>query len=101
MIIHEDWQKDILNRWVQSSGHDMLTFFLYLLEPKMRRVGGIPYLVDEHDATIWSVPTANAEIAAQYLQETYTELNKELGAPVKFTGDVKIANNLAQIKCEG
>jgi len=99
MVVHYSYSKDILNRYIQSTAHDLLTFYIRLLNPEMRRIGGWPFFVDTHDDTQWSIPADAGEEAARIMHATFDKLNEQLDAPVLFKGDVKIADNLAQIKC--
>ena len=91
--------KDILNRNIQSSGHDFLMVYIQFL---YRRIGHLatPWLVDEHDATIWETKKENAEFVAKQFELAFDDLNEVLGFDIKFNGDTKISTNLAELKCK-
>jgi DNA polymerase I-like protein with 3'-5' exonuclease and polymerase domains len=101
LAIHPDYTKDIVNRFVQSTGHDILMHYVYLLNNR-RKVEGLkmrPWFVDEHDATIAEVADDQAEYVAQVFKETFDELNEKLQWGVKFVGKIRIGKSLA-IKCD-
>jgi len=99
--IANKYTRDIVNRFVQSTGHDILIYYLRLLNERRtrERLPMRPWLVDEHDATIWEVPDRHAEAIKQVFLDTYEELNDVLQWGIKFTGKVKIGKNLG-IKCD-
>lgn len=100
--LSEKYSRDIVNRYIQSTGHDLLMFYLRLLRQNFRKkkVAAVPWLVDEHDATVWQVPEDQGQQAVEILDLTFVEMNSILQFPVTFTGDTKIAYNLADIKVE-
>jgi hypothetical protein len=99
MCVDADKLKDIVNRNIQSSGHDFLMLYLQFLR---RRIQGkaVPWLADEHDATIWEVPDAHVPYVKTMFELAFDDLNEALGFDIKFSGDTKSALNLAELKCE-
>ncbi len=97
MPVAHDQKHNMVNRFVQSTAHDILLFFLLLINRARvaRKVPMRPYLVDEHDATIWEAPTEHALAAKAILEDSLVELNSILGWSVKFKGQVSIGTNLS------
>ena len=85
--------KDIGNRFIQTTGHDVLLQYLAYVNqmriPEMR-----PYHVDNHDATIWQVREDRADAGKQVLEEAYVRLNDTLQWTVKISGAVEIGDNM-------
>lgn len=104
ICVAEDKLKDAVNRYCQSSGHDILLKFLCYLERfrQERSITMYPWIVDYHDETIWEVPNDQVEAAKQAFEDALVALNKELSVvltvPVK--GSVEVAQSLAEIKCK-
>lgn len=101
IMIANDYSKDIVNRFVQSTGHDILMYYILLLNraKDLHKIPMRPWMVDEHDATIWEVPDFAVERARQLLLDTYDELNNILQWGIKFKGKVAVGKSLA-IKCD-
>lgn len=99
ICVDVDKLKDIVNRNIQSSGHDYLMLYLQFLH---RRIKGkaTPWLVDEHDATIWEVEDKNVDYVKMMFELAFDDLNEVLGFDIKFSGDTKVASNLAELKVE-
>jgi DNA polymerase I-like protein with 3'-5' exonuclease and polymerase domains len=94
--------KDAVNRYCQSTGHDLLMMYI-------TRVGQLrdhyqaemyPWLVDFHDETIWEVPEGKVDVAKMILEESLVWLNKHRQTDIPVKGDVQIADTLADIKIE-
>jgi DNA polymerase I-like protein with 3'-5' exonuclease and polymerase domains len=101
LAIHPDYTKDIVNRFVQSTGHDILMRYVYLLD-KRRKVENLPmrpWFIDEHDACVVEVQNAAVKRVMQVFKEVYDELNAELDWGVKFSGKIRSGQSLA-IKCD-
>lgn len=98
LAVAPDKVKDLGNRFVQSTGHDVLMQMLvYINELRQeRQVPMRPYNVDIHDATIWQVPENYAQQAADIIRESYVRLNDALRWTVSIEGDVAIGNNLGE-----
>jgi DNA polymerase I-like protein with 3'-5' exonuclease and polymerase domains len=96
--------KDLVNRFCQSSGHDLLLKFLCHVNQLRREldVPMVPWILDFHDETIWEVPEAAVSEAAGVLREALARLNAELAGfiDIPITGGVEIVDTLAEIKCE-
>lgn len=101
--IWEERQKDIVNRVVQSTGHDVLVFWVNILERQFKAVG-IDYrwvFADFHDQAIVEVPREQAEATATIMGgSSMNELNGMLQGKIPLTGDAQIVENLAEAKIE-
>ena len=94
--------KDIVNRFVQSTGHDILMHYLLLLN-NVRHEEGLssfrPWFPDEHDATIWQAADHEVPAAQDAFKEALRRLNHVLvnedGWDITFSGDIKTGNNMA------
>jgi DNA polymerase I-like protein with 3'-5' exonuclease and polymerase domains len=102
LAIPERLKKDIVNRIIQSSAHDVLQVYLYYVD-KLRTERGVPmvpWIVDFHDQTIFEVPEERAAEAAAILTDAVALVNQEFGFYVPMSGEAQIVNNLADIKTE-
>jgi hypothetical protein len=101
--VDEDSLKDLVNRFVQSTGHDLLLYYLDLLIENLQEndIPWQPYIVDLHDEVILQVPENQAEVTAQVLSGTMDQLNEVLKWDVKFSGTPTVGRNLAEIKLAG
>lgn len=88
-----DKVKDLGNRFVQSTGHDVLLQYLLILN-RTRIAEMRPYNVDIHDATIWQVREDKVEGAVRVFENAYAELNRLLNWDVQIQGAVEVGNNL-------
>jgi hypothetical protein len=98
----EDKLKDLLSRFCQSTGHDLLQRLLryFQEERKRRRLRVWPWIPDYHDETIWEALKTDTEEALSVLSACLERLNNELGWEIKIRGTPQVARNLAEIKCE-
>lgn len=100
LCVAEGLLKDIVNRHTQTSGHDILQLYIWNIQ-RLRKERGVemyPWLVDNHDESIWEAPEAQAEAARQILIDALAATNAELGMSVKIKGDPMITDSLADIK---
>lgn len=100
MAVPERYNKDILNRFVQSTGHDILTMYIRILCDKVA-AAGIPYkpiIIDFHDATTIEVPEEHGERTLQIFNEAMAELNSTLQGTIKLKGVPVIGRTLAEVK---
>lgn len=93
-------QRDILNTFCQSTGHDLLQTFLYYLRKARDKdaINMVPWIVDVHDASIWMCPEEEAPRAKAAFEQAYAELNKEIGGDVPIIGDVEYGRCFADFK---
>jgi DNA polymerase I-like protein with 3'-5' exonuclease and polymerase domains len=92
--------KDLPNRFVQSSAHDVLV--LWVLEIyrlcKERAIGIKPILLDCHDSTSNQVPEHQAEALEGVYKEALTNINTELGLSVTIKMEMKRFKDLGGLK---
>lgn len=102
IVVDYKFKKDILNRFVQSTGHDVLMTFLLILN-RLRLKANInmrPWIADFHDETIWIVSNEYVQPAIDLFNQALDELNQQLCWSVQMTGEVKAGKTLADFKCE-
>lgn len=92
--------KDIVNRFCQTSGHQILQLWIYHIDRLRteRKVEMYPWFVDQHDETIWEAPDAHVAAAEQILKDALDAANAELDMGIKIKAPPMIASNLAEIK---
>lgn len=101
--VDENYKKDIVNRVVQSTGHDLLLSYIqYVVELlKFYNIEWYPVIMDFHDESIIEVRNQDVEKVKHIMEkEAYDLLNQELGWKVKLKGSATVAYNLAGIKIE-
>lgn len=100
LAIADDKVKDIVNTFVQSTGHDCLLTLVWYID-RLRRERGVrmwPWLVDFHDQTTWEVAAADVDAARQVFADAYQQLNAELAADIPLTGGIDVGTNLWEFK---
>jgi len=92
--------KDLVNRVVQSTGHDCLMLFIYYLNQLriQQRVGMWPIIVDFHDESLWECKVEDKDKVVELFKKAYELTNKELDGIIVLDGDVKVANDLWECK---
>lgn len=102
--VADGYERDIVNRVVQSTAHDCLVLFLAIVA-KYLDAAGIewhPWIWDWHDEGMIEVPEAQAEQAARIIDgSALAALNEKLGGLIPLAGNSEIVGNLAAIKCTG
>jgi hypothetical protein len=85
------YSNDILNRFVQSTGHDITIRYVYLLTREIlkRKLPARPFIPDLHDATLWSIRNDLVPDLTECYNEAYRLLNEELQWDIAITGDIK------------
>ena len=100
----KEYEKDIVNRVVQSTGHDVHMIYMKIVDDLLTEAGlkvtGIVW--DFHDESIVECDNKDADAVAEIMGETaYGILNKEyLGGSIPLKGGAEIVNNMADVKCE-
>lgn len=100
MAVAEDYSKDILNRFIQSTGHDILVKYIriYTDELTRRQIPWRPVIVDWHDATTVEVPTECREAVVDVFNWAMGELNLKLGGTIQLSGKPTWGTTLADVK---
>ena len=94
--------KDLPNRFIQSSAHDVLV--LWVLEIyglcKERGIGIKPILLDCHDSTSNQVPTKDISATKAIYQEALDNVNRRLDLCVTVKAEIKTFQTLAGLKAQ-
>lgn len=101
--VAEEYKKDIVNRVVQSTGHDILVKYIRILSTTLdeRNIPWQPIVIDFHDESLIEVPEIHGDTVKQLMEEhVYARLNTELGGLIPLRGSAVIARNLADVKLE-
>lgn len=99
-----DKEKDIVNRVVQSTGHDILVLWLTIYSDLLNEAGipWTPIIADLHDESIIEVDEGHAEQALRIMAiDAMQILNDGLRGRIPLKGEGQIADSLADIKIEG
>ena len=102
ITVHQHFEKDILNRCIQSTGHDNLLLYLHFLD-EIRTERGIPMrpiMVDFHDETVWAVPHEHKAAALKAMEDAWVKTNNDLGGIIPLTGTPEEVKSWASFKCE-
>lgn len=100
MAIPNDFEKDILNRFIQSTGHDVLVTYITILTNRLNelQIPWTPIVIDFHDATTVEVPEEWGQKVVDIFNESMFKLNELLGGIIKLKGIPVIGRNLAEVK---
>ena len=101
--IHFDKDKDIVNRVVQSTGHDILVLWLSIYSQMLDEEGldWHPVIADLHDESIIEVPKEQAAKALEIMTvHSMKELNSSLNGRIPLRGEGQIATSFSDIKIE-
>lgn len=98
--VHADYTKDLFNRNVQSTGHDILVLYIHKVTQELRRIGipYTPYIIDWHDAVTVEVPEEHGPDTARVLESVIDTMNQEMGTVCPLRGKAVIGRNLAEVK---
>ena len=103
ICVDEKYIKDILNRVVQSTGHDILQLYARIAAQLLNeaKLNWTPIVMDWHDESIIEVPDEQVEAAKKIMEiDSYAELNRILGGTCPLKGSAAVAKTLAGIKLE-
>lgn len=105
ICVAEDKKKDLVNRVVQSTGHDILMMIIQELDTLRKRYiqsnkGLIwkPVIIDFHDESIVECKEEDAERVMDMFREAYRIVNQKLNCGVKIAGEPEIIYSLADAK---
>jgi DNA polymerase I-like protein with 3'-5' exonuclease and polymerase domains len=98
--VHPDYKKDIVNRVIQSTGHDILVHYIYILDKWLRKHLGTytPIVIDLHDQTIIEVPENRQEDALYCFRMAIEELNRQMGGVIPLRIVPQVVLNFAEAK---
>ena len=101
LAVAQDYLRDVVNRSIQSGGHDCFVLYLSILSDCLR-TNGIdykPYIWDLHDAVMLTVPEDQVEDAVHIMDHIAMNLlNEKLGGKVKLKGETNVVDNWAADK---
>jgi DNA polymerase I-like protein with 3'-5' exonuclease and polymerase domains len=101
ICVAEALLKDIVNRVVQSTGHDIHMRYIRILDQIFSEMQ-LPVnwiIADFHDQSIVEVPIDIAEVVRDIMGvEAYSRLNAELGGLIPLKGEAQIVRSLAEAK---
>ncbi len=94
--------KDLPNRFIQSSAHDLLSFWVLIIARmiKERGIAAKPVILDCHDSTSWQCPKEQVEALEAVFTEALTELNEQVKMSVPVRVEMKRFMTLAGLKGE-
>jgi len=94
--------KDLPNRFIQSSAHDLLSFWVLNIEARVKvsALQARPLLVDCHDSTSWQCPRSEIESLEKCFRDALTQLNEEVKLTVPIKAEIKTFQTLAGLKGE-
>lgn len=97
-----DKRKDIVNRVVQSTGHDILVQYVRVLSTLLDEAGlnWKPVIIDFHDECIIEVPEGESERTVNVFREAQDRLNKQLGGSIPLKINPVVVRTLADAKLE-
>lgn len=100
MCITEDYKHDALNRFIQSTGHDILVMYCGIVtrELEKRNIQYIPYVIDWHDSCCVEVPEAFEKETVQVFLESLDVLNATLNGNIKLRGVPTTGITLTDVK---
>lgn len=103
ICVAQDYVRDIINRSIQSAGHDCFIVFLHVMTEVLRRhnISYAPYIWDIHDCVMLEVPEQDADECKKILDaEVLEEVNFLLDGQVKLKGTANVVNNWWEDKQE-
>lgn len=107
--------KDLVNRCVQRTAHDIHQKSIELVEEVAKEKGWTmmwtpdslgnekfarPFILDLHDEGMWAIKEHSTEEFSQVIREADERLNDWLGGHIKMTGEPEVARSLADFKVE-
>jgi DNA polymerase I-like protein with 3'-5' exonuclease and polymerase domains len=94
--------KDLSNRFIQSSAHDVLVEWVLLIDKlaKERHIDMRPLLIDCHDSTSWQVRKEDFVAGKQVFVDALQMLNKQLDLSVTIKAEIKKFHTFAGLKAE-
>lgn len=100
MCIPEDYKHDALNRFIQSTGHDILVRYVQILKGFFDETltEWYPYVIDWHDSAAIEVPEGQLEVAVGCYTEALSELNRQLQGTITLKGTPSWGRTMADIK---
>jgi DNA polymerase I-like protein with 3'-5' exonuclease and polymerase domains len=94
--------KDLPNRLIQSSGHDVLVRWVLAIYEHclIRNIDIKPVLLDCHDSTSNQCPIEQSKDLVAIYQETLQQVQSQIGLSVKLKCEIKTFKTLAGLKTD-
>lgn len=98
--VTEKKRKDVVNTHTQSTGHDLTDLMILETEKNFRanNINAVPVIPDYHDETIWMVPSAEAEDAANCMSAAIDAVNEMVKFSIPLKGGPEVTDNFTQFK---
>lgn len=92
--------KDLPNRFIQSSAHDLLSFWVLGIASRVKELGlkAKPVIIDCHDSTSWQCPKEEVGALEEVFGQVLTQLNKDVRMSVPVKIEMKRFTTLAGLK---
>lgn len=92
--------KDLPNRFIQSSAHDLLSFWVLEIDKlvKANNMKARPLLIDCHDSTSWTCPIDEVEKLEKCFKRALQQLNEDVKMSVPVKVEMKRFTTLAGLK---
>ena len=93
--------KDLVNRVVQSTGHDLHMIGISLLESLLAKAFGKEFrwiIADFHDEAIIEVPQGGEQVAIECFRKMEAQMNEQLQPYVPIKIDPAVGTSLADFK---
>lgn len=103
MSVPPAYEKDILNRCIQSTGHtNLLTYLTVFDDLRSKRELDFKFVVcDFHDELIVECPEQQVSGVVQAIKDSWDITNKILGGEIPLKGDPEVVDCFAEFKVEG
>ncbi len=100
MAVSEDYKKDVLNRFIQSTGHDLLVMYIEILTTELdaASIPWRPVIIDWHDSTCVGVPTQFEQQVITLMNTSMDILNSKLCGIIRHRGKPVSGVSLADVK---
>lgn len=100
MAVPEHYTKDLLSRFIQSTGHDILVIYVSILMGVLeeRNIPWQPVIMDLHDACTIAVPLEYEQDGINAMNAAMGKLNQELNGYIRMRGKPTSGLTLADCK---
>jgi len=104
IAVDDGYEKDILNRCIQNTGHKILVKYLRIMQT-LRAERGLwdslhPLVCDFHDETVWECKTEKEAECIKLMNDVWKILNNELGGTIALAGKPEVVESFSSFKCE-
>jgi len=102
VTVFEPYLRDVNNRVVQSTGHDILMYVNYQLYNirEEEQIDFWPIIIDWHDASLVECKKSDGARVLALFDEAYKRTNEWLCGDLAIRTKPQIIHNLAESKCE-